>query len=180
MSEVERNDNGTFATGNRFWEARSKNGRGRIFETGDQLWEACVEYFVWVDDHPLFEVKVAQYQGVPIDMPVPKMRAMSISGLCVFLGITRETWYQWREVDELKEVVSKVEDVIYTQKFTGAAADLLNANLIGRDLGISEKTEITGKNGGAIQTEEISSRELARRIAFALGKGAREPDKEIE
>lgn len=35
------------------------------------------------------------------------------------------------------------------------------------------KSEITGKNGGAIETADLSERELARRIAFAMAKGAR-------
>lgn len=35
------------------------------------------------------------------------------------------------------------------------------------------KQEITGKDGGAIETADMSERELARRIAFALAKGAR-------
>lgn len=35
------------------------------------------------------------------------------------------------------------------------------------------KNELTGKNGGAIETSDISERELARRIAFTLAKGAR-------
>lgn len=33
-------------------------------------------------------------------------------------------------------VISQVEAIIYQQKFTGAAADLLNTNIISRDLGI--------------------------------------------
>ena len=36
-------------------------------------------------------------------------------------------------------VVSKAEKIIYEQKFTGAAADLLNPNIIARDLGNVEK-----------------------------------------
>lgn len=35
------------------------------------------------------------------------------------------------------------------------------------------KQEVTGKDGGAIETADMSERELARRIAFALAKGAR-------
>jgi hypothetical protein len=31
--------------------------------------------------------------------------------------------------------------------------------------------EITGKDGGAIETKDMSSNDVARRIAFALAKG---------
>ncbi len=75
--------------GNRFWEARSSHGRNPKFESPEALWAACCEYFEWADDNPLWEGKVFSYQGEIIKANVPKMRAMTISGLCTFLDITR-------------------------------------------------------------------------------------------
>jgi hypothetical protein len=37
-------------------------------------------------------------------------------------------------------------------------------------------TELTGKDGGPIQTEEMSPNDLARRIAFTLANGLKKPD----
>jgi hypothetical protein len=71
--------------GNRFWEARSSHGRNPKFESADALWSACCEYFEWADDNPLWEGKVFSYQGEIIKATLPKMRAMTISGLCIFL-----------------------------------------------------------------------------------------------
>lgn len=127
--------------GNQFWKARSKHGRNRLFASAELLWEACCEYFQWVEDNPLYEMKPFAYQGVVIQEPVAKMRAMTINGLCLFLDIDETTWRAWREVDDFSTVVSKAEKIIYEQKFTGAAADLLNPNIIARDLGLAEKTE---------------------------------------
>lgn len=140
--------------GNQFWKARTKHGRDKLFESPDVLWEACCEYFQWVEDNPLWENKVAQFQGTPIDMPVAKMRAMTIAGLCLFLDINRATWNEWRNSDDFSEVVTRVDEVIYSQKFAGAAADLLNANIISRDLGLSDKqqSEVTGANGGPVES----------------------------
>jgi phage terminase small subunit len=39
---------------------------------------------------------------------------------------------------------------------------------------LTEKHEHTGRNGGPIQTEELSQTEIARRIAFTLASAARE------
>lgn len=128
--------------GNRFWEARTKHGRDKLFASSDALWEACCEYFEWVEENPLWENKVAQFQGGVVDMPVAKMRAMTISGLCIFLDITRETWSQWRKQDDFSDIVTRAEEVIYSQKFAGAAADLLNANIIARDLGLADKSSV--------------------------------------
>lgn len=132
--------------GNQFWKARTKHGRSRLFESSDALWEACCEYFEWVDSNPLLEMKPFAYQGVVIQEPVPKMRAMTINGLCIFLDIDLTTWRAWREVKEFSTVVSRAEEIIYEQKFTGAAADLLNSNIIARDLGLADKHENQNKD----------------------------------
>ena len=141
--------------GNQFWKARSKHGRDKIFASAELLREACEEYFHWVEENPLWEYKVTQYQGVPVSMEIPKMRAMTIGGLCIFLDINRDTWTAWKTDDDFSVVVGHIEEIIRDQKFAGAAADLLNANIIARDLGIADKStqEITGANGGAIKTE---------------------------
>lgn len=83
------------------------------------------------------------------------MRAMTLTGLCLFLDITDETWRAFRGREDLSGVVTQAEKVIYAQKFSGAAADLLNANIIARDLGLRDKQEheVTGRDGGAIQIE---------------------------
>lgn len=133
--------------GNRFWEARSSHGRKPIFKDEDNLWTACEEYFMWVDDNPLKEQKAMQYQGEFIKDDVEKMRAMTIGGLCIFLDMSEDTWRNYRVKDGFLEVTSKVEAIIRNQKFSGAAADLLNANIIARDLGLSDKKELTGNNG---------------------------------
>ena len=131
--------------GNRFWEERSKSGRDPIFADKEQLWAACCEYFVWAEDNPLWESKVTQYQGVPVSMEVPKMRAMTISGMCLFLDICEKTWANYRSKDDFLQVVTRAEKVIYNQKFAGASADLLNANIIARDLGLVDKQDITAR-----------------------------------
>lgn len=153
--------------GNRFWEMRSSHGRKPIFSNPDDLWTACCEYFEWVEANPLWEMKPFAYQGMVTQEPVPKMRAMTISGLCLFLDITQETWGQYRQKEDFSEVVSRAEDVIRDQKFSGAAADLLNANIIARDLGLRDKQDIehTGKDGGPIQ---LSDTERAARLAAIL------------
>jgi hypothetical protein len=124
--------------GNQFWLARSKHGRDKIYASPDLLWEACCEYFQWVEDNPLWDNKVSQYQGAAVDMPVAKMRAMTIGGICLFLDIDVTTWREWRNNKDFSPVIAKADAVIYEQKLTGAAADLLNANIIARELGLKD------------------------------------------
>lgn len=137
-----RNPDGTFAQGNRFWEARSSHGRNPKFKSADILWDSCLEYFEWVEANPLWEAKPFAYQGKVTIENVAKMRAMTINGLCNFLDISEQAWSDYRKRDaDYLEVTTRAENVIRQQKFEGASADLLNANIIARDLGLRDKQE---------------------------------------
>lgn len=140
--------------GNKFWMARTKHGRDKIFSTDEILKEACYEYFEWCEDHPLYESELVKFQGTATIKELPKMRAMTIGGLCIFLGIAHKTWIEYRNHKDFSKVITQVEEIIRTQKFEGACADLLNANIIARDLGLSDKikNEHSGIDGSPIET----------------------------
>ena len=127
--------------GNRFWEKRSSHGRDPIFKDKEQLWTACKEYFKEVEDNPLWEDKPFNYQGTVVTNTVAKMRAMTIGGLCVFLDICETTWDVYRKKEDFTGVTARVERIIRDQKFSGAAADLLNPNIIARDLGLKDESK---------------------------------------
>jgi hypothetical protein len=128
--------------GNSFWEARSSHGRKPLFASPEDLWDACSEYFEWVEANPLMECKAFAFQGTVTLQDLPKMRAMTVTGLCIFLDISSETWRSYREREDFVGITTRVDEIIRTQKFQGAAADLLNQNIIARDLGLSDKSEV--------------------------------------
>jgi hypothetical protein len=138
--------------GNRFWLARSRHGRKPIFASAAMLEEACADYFKWSDDNPLIEKKPYHANGLITYANVEKMRAMTIGGLCIFIDIAHSTWREWRTREDFSTIVAEVEAIIRNQKFSGAAADMLNANIIARDLGLSDKKELSGPDGGPIET----------------------------
>lgn len=165
---------GRFLPGNRFWEVRSSAGPKPKFETADELWQACVEYFEWAEANPLHEDNLVTFQGAARHVPLAKMRAMTITGLCLFLDIARSTWDEWRHSrPDLSDIITRAEAVIYSQKFEGAAAGLLVPNIIARDLGLAERSELTGKDGGPVETKDVSARDiLADRVdSLAARKG---------
>ncbi len=143
--------------GNQFWKMRAKHGRDKLFASPELLWEACCEYFEWVSNNPLWESKAFAFQGVVTVEQLPKMRAMTIDGLTLFLDIDRRTWNAWRDQKDFSEVVMKADQVIREQKFSGAAAELLNPNIIARDLGLIDKTanEHTGADGAPLMPTSI-------------------------
>ena len=141
-----------FQKGNKFWLARSSHGRNPIFSNPEQLRNACYEYFEWVENNPLYEEKIFHAQGVITKDTVAKIRAMTISGLCLFLDICENTWTNYKKQPDFLSITLEVEKVIYNQKFAGAAADLLNSNIIARELGLADKqqNEHTGVDGKPI------------------------------
>ncbi len=143
--------------GNKFWLARSSHGRNPIFSDPDEIWTAALEYFAWVEDNPLYESKPFAFQGVVVQEPVAKMRAMTLGGLCNFLDISVSTWQDYRDRKDFIPIITRVEQMITQQKFEGASADLLNANIIARDLGLVDKqdTKHTGKIGGNWTVEVV-------------------------
>lgn len=149
-----REEDGKFSAGNKFWLARSSHGANPKFAGPDELWEACVEYFEWVHDNPLYEAKPFHFQGHITTASLPKMRAMTIGALCLFIDVTHETWCTWRnDRPDLSEVLARVDATIRAQKFEGASADLLNPNIIARDLGLSDKvkSEVSGPEGEPLE-----------------------------
>ncbi|MFZ4401985.1 MAG: terminase small subunit [Bacteroidales bacterium] len=135
---------------NRFWELRSKHGRGKIFKSPSLLWDACCEYFLWCEKNPLKEQVVFHAQGIITKSYVAKMRPFTIQGLVSFLDVNVNYLNQFEDSLKGKKdksskdfslICTRVREIIYRQKFEGAASGFFNANIIARDLGLSEKTE---------------------------------------
>lgn len=129
--------------GNQFWLARARSGPEAMFKDPAVLWESCLEYFKWVEENPLYSDKVGFSEGVAVHTPVAHPRAMTIVGLCLFLGIAKQTYYNWKkDRPDIAGVLTQAEKVIWSQKFEAAAAGLLNANIISRELGLADKTDV--------------------------------------
>lgn len=126
----------------------------------------------------MWEEKAFAYEGVVSFENVAKPRVLTIQALCTFIGITNPTWGNWRrDRPDLKDVLAWAESVIYSNKFEGASAGLYNANIISRDLGLADKNELSGVNGGPIRTEVSSARDiLASKLAGIIASRAGEED----
>lgn len=129
--------------GNQFWKQRSKHGRDKIFNTPEELWVAACEYFEWVEANPL--KKDIVYQGA-VTGSESLLRAMTIDGLTLFLGVNAQYLGDFEKRLDLDTdigkdfsmVINKIRQIIKEQKFTGAAAGLLDRNIIARDLGLAD------------------------------------------
>lgn len=155
--------------GNNFWELRSKHGRDRIFASPEILWESACEYFQWCIDNPH---QIAEQRKGALIIPkdfegdlgeltsslvhIPQQRPFTIHGLCIFLGCHTKYFAEFKADLKSKDckletsiavdfsnIVSRIEEIIYNQKFDGAASGFFNPNIIARDLGLRDKTELS-------------------------------------
>lgn len=150
--------------GNQFWKLRSKHGRDKLFASPELLWEAACEYFEWCEENPFHEVKpmsVSQgmNSGSSIEMvEIPVKRPFTLHGVCRYLDCNTGYFRDFRatikdvlndprsnaDIDLVKDfsaVIQDIEETIYDQKFSGAASGFFNANIISRDLGLTDKQE---------------------------------------
>ena len=161
--------------GNQFWKLRSSHGRDKLFATPELMWEAACEYFQWCEDNPFYEseqVKQAakvfvDENGIPTFPPniveLPRLRPFTIQGLCLYLDCNVGYFNDFEDgikgrTDSLSKdfsvIVKRVRETIYNQKFSGAASGFFNANIIARDLGLTDKTDLTSK-GEKIENKTV-------------------------
>jgi hypothetical protein len=142
MTEKMKKNPGAFKEGNEIWKLATYSGRERLY-TPEELLATAKKYFVWCAEHPLYEHKAMQEKGKIKIVKIPKLRVFTYEGLTLFLGVNSNYIQQFRKTDtgEYSWVLAFIDSTIYSQKFESAAADLLNANIIARDLGLVDRSE---------------------------------------
>lgn len=133
--------------GNQFWKLRSKHGRDKIFESPEQFKQAAYEYFDTADNNPWLKMEVVKSgENAGQLLPVPTQKPYSIQALCIFLGITEQTFLNYEKDENYKdffEVFTHVRDIIETNQLEGATVGAYNANIVARKLGLTDKSNVT-------------------------------------
>jgi len=134
-------------TGNQFWKLRAKHGRDAIFQDSEVLKSSCYEYFEATDSRKWTKKDWVGKDATEVnrETEIP----YTLSGLCVYLGTSRSWFNKFKEAcdKDFLQVITHVEEIMYTQKFEGATVGAFNQSIIARDLGLTEstKTEHSGK-----------------------------------
>lgn len=128
---------------NQFWKQRSKHGREKIFSSPKILWEACCEYFEATDARKWMRTEFNGKDAV--ECKIPTETPYTLTGLCLFLDVNTKYFNQFDSKcsEDFSNVLTRVREIIYTQKFEGAAVGAFNANIIARDLGLKEASTMT-------------------------------------
>ena len=156
--EDETNEQKTIEERIPFWKLRSKHGRDRLFSTPEDLLQAACEYFSSCDNRPWYKEDFIK-SGVTAGDKVKLNTATpyTLSGLCLYLNASRSWWNAFKErlgedkkelndgasKADFLEVITRIDDIIYTQKFEGAAVGAFDARIISQDLGLINKIDHT-------------------------------------
>jgi hypothetical protein len=155
--------------GNQFWLQRSKHGRDKLFETPELMLQAATEYFQWCIDNPWIKheaIKGGERAGELISIPIA--RPFTIEGLCSYFGCNKAYIRQFES--ELKDkpntqinkdfstVITHIREIIYQQKFEGAAVGAFNANIIARDLGLTDRKELNNTGVTIVVEKELNDK----------------------
>ena len=158
--------------GNQFWKLRSKHGRDSLFKSPKKLWEAASEYFEWCDQNPWIREETTTKPHGAEHKKIPTARPYTLTGLCIYLDVNNRYFFEFKNSETCKNskdfstIVTRIEEIIYTQKFEGAAVGAFNANIIARDLGLRDNQDIDIKSDGRsiAPTVIAQSKEQQKRI----------------
>lgn len=130
---------------NTYWQDRKKDGRDPEYKPQD-LWERACEYFQWCDENPWVKkdfVRGGDSAGSIVDLETS--RPYTLTGFCDHARISEKTFGNYHKNEGYVQVTTRIKQIMFTQKFEGAAVGAFNANLIARDLGLADRKEIDKK-----------------------------------
>jgi len=104
-------------------------GRPKIFENPQQLWLAACTYFTYCTD-TLVHVWVFDRGRLVSEY---KVQAMSARGLCLFLGISKNSLSVYKKDPVFTDTVNRINDVMFVHNFKHAAIGLLHGKIIAYD-----------------------------------------------
>lgn len=136
-----------------FWDVNwnpSLAGRPKVFDTPQDLWIAACNYFKWNIANPQWkqEWKDGGLQNVPLGRP------FTWTGLCIKIGTHTRYFNTFRAqlkkndpyYEGFNEVIAAIENVLFTQKFDGAAVGIFKESLIAYDLGFKKDVAMSGSS----------------------------------
>ena len=117
--------------------------------TPEQLFDLAVKYFSWAEDNAIKAAETASFQGVVTENLVHKPRVFTLTGFCLYCGVTSSAIEKWRKSAGYDEVMVFIDSVIREQKYQLAASGIVNPVMISKELGIDKPQEITISNNSS-------------------------------
>ena len=134
---------GRFVPGNQLWKKADlrKVGRPNKFRTPRALWKKAKEYFEFVDNSTFHTQEHYVGANNSYVKEVRHFTPYTWQGLYVYLSVSSLDHY--KKKPEFSGVIMLIDNIIYQQKVTGAAAGVFNPTIVSRLLGLKDQAEIT-------------------------------------
>lgn len=146
------------------WKERKKTGRPKALKSPEELWSYACDYFETVDNNPWFKqdfVRGGEYAGAHVNLTT--MRPYTWEGFEDYLfkkGIIQDLDDYRCNLDgryaEFKGTVRAIGKIIFDRNLTGAAANFFNANIIARQLGMADRSDLTVRSEQPLFGDEQS------------------------
>jgi len=154
--------------GNQFWKLRGKHGRNKIITDPKALEENAYEYFQWCVDNPIIEI---DFKGRDLtEVKIPHPRVFQKRELAIFCGVAK-----WETIESLKsdnedflEIITRIEEIIKSQKFRYATVGMFNQVIIARDLCLKDNSEVKQTIDSTNMNAEVSIDDLKKAREQAL------------
>lgn len=114
----------------------------KTFLRPQDMWDAACDYFEWCRTKPIQEEKVFNHKGLVVRTKINKVRVFTKQGLADYCNMTVDQFWAYGKKEGFEVAIVRIEETIYNQKFTNAAANMLNAGFMQRDLGLADKQEV--------------------------------------
>jgi hypothetical protein len=118
---------------------RTNDGRPRKYQTAEELLNGINGYFIWCDEQK--EV-ITNSKGEIKTISKP----YTISGLCVYLGISKDAWNNYSSVDIFIDITAmaklKVENYVEENSLNGKINPIMSIFNLKNNFGWTDKIEI--------------------------------------
>ena len=128
-----------------------KLGRPKKLSSPKKLWELFCDYYDLVKNNPATKedfIRGGEHAGSKIRLQLEKpltwagfesmLRDRDVIAKMEDYKANKDNRYT-----DFAEVIARIEQKMWDDKFTGASVGIYNANIIARDLGLSDKSEST-------------------------------------
>ncbi len=146
--------------GNQYWKLAHNWHKPKKYQPEDLL-DKAIEYQKWCERNPLIEEKAF---GTGFVAKMNKMRATTIQGFCFFCNMSPSTWKTYEKEEAYSTIISRVKEMFFSQKFEGAAAGLLDSNIIAREIGLVDKKDVTSDGQKITPTIIVQDKQTCEEI----------------
>lgn len=147
------------------YNRKSRTGAPILFAFPEELWDAAVEYFEYTDSRKWSKIDYVGKNATPVsrEYVVP----YTLEGLCNYLGVNVGYFSDFERSKTYKsdpgfaEVMTRIRQIIITQKKEGATLGFFDPRIVSMELGMAAKHDITSDGKPLAPTVTVVSQQAA-------------------